>query len=240
MESIEKKRRDSGSEMVAAKTTRSSIQSLVLLGCIIECAASSYNRQDVPPPQQWAPPPPLHTPPDKVNPGLTSENWPPPPGTEDSELPRWDQTVTTNSQHINPSQSAYTPIDYQFRSKQPELPQKGGPWRHTSKKDPRDDIPLTASDTEPDSMRDTDIDVPKFATARQDAVGRYMSTFQGRLSLRTSSTLVGCALGGFVGKSLFNAPSFSIPTGFLFLILTFARNPYGELARALGLTLIFV
>lgn len=163
---------------------------------------------------------------------------PPPPVQDDSELTRWDQSG--NPQYINPAQTTYTPIDYQFRSKQPELPQRSGQWRGNSKKEALDDLPLTASDTEPDLMGSADVDLPKFATPRQDAVGRYMSTFKGRLSLRTSSTMVGLALGGFVGKSLFNTPSFSIPAGLLFLILTFFRNPYGELARALGLTLIFV
>ena len=222
--------------MVATTKTRSSIRSLLILGCFIECAASSYNNQNVPPPQLWPPPPPLDGPPGQMDPEISSR--PPPPGQDDSELSRWDQSG--NPQYINPAQTTYTPIDYQFRSKQPELPQRTGQWRRNPAKVALDDLPLTASDPEPESMRDTDIDLPKFATPRQDAVGRYMSTFKGRLSLRTSSTMVGLALGGFIGKSLFNTPSFSIPIGLLFLILTFIRNPYGELARALGLTLIFV
>mmetsp|Transcript_27168 Transcript_27168/g.30059 ORF Transcript_27168/g.30059 Transcript_27168/m.30059 type:complete len:266 (+) Transcript_27168:2-799(+) len=41
---------------------------------------------------------------------------------------------------------------------------------------------------------------------RHDAIAKYMSSFKGRLSLRSSCGLVGMVLGSFVGKSLLNTP----------------------------------
>jgi len=68
-----------------------------------------------------------------------------------------------------------------------------------------------------------------------------MGNFRGRLTLRTSSALVGMAIGSFLGQSLFGTPrTIGIICSVCFVILTVFRGPYGELSKALGLTLIFV
>ena len=202
------------------------IQHLLLCALVAKCASSSYdNNNPKAPPQQWSPPPPLYP------------NRPEPQELEPERQPQttWDQA---RPQYARPESTTHTPIDYQFRSKQAEIPKvERGRWGKN--KDVADDIPLTASsNTEPQPTDDPD--APEFSTARQDAVGRYMSTFKGRLALRSSSALVGVAFGGYLGKSLFNTPSVGLATGLLLVLLTFLRNPYGELSRALGLVLIFV
>ena len=213
--------------------TSLAVQSIVVASCLTKCAASSYSNQNINPKEQWVPPPPLANPPYQFE----SEDMrrPPPPLPTDPGLSRSDRS--NNIQSIDPARTTYTPIDYKFRSKRPETPQRFGPWRR-NKNVSTDEIPITTSNIHADSVGDDD--VPEFVTPRRDAVGRQMSTFKGRLSLRAGSMLVGFALGAFTGKSLFNAPSFGIGTAILFFILSFFRNAYGELARALGLTLILV
>jgi hypothetical protein len=245
--------------MVTDRTIRSLIRPLLLFALTNECAAaSSYNDQNVylSPSQQWSPPPP---PPDrKVQPDQREQplqgsqqqqraesreqdehTRPPPPGPSNLEATRsWDRI--DRPQFARPETTTHTPIDYQFRSRQSDRTSGVNRARLGRNRELQDDIPVTAVSYD-DPLPVVDDNVPKFATPRQDAVGRYMSTFKGRLALRSSSALVGVALGSFVGKSLFNAPtSFGVAIGIVLTLLTFVRNPYGELARALGLTLIFV
>lgn len=245
--------------MVADRTFRSFYRPLLLLALTNECAAaSSYNEQNVnlPPSQQWSPPPPppyRKLPPDQIEQepeGSEQQQWeefqeyesrirPPPPGPPNAEATNnWDRI--DRPQFARPERTTHTPIDYQFRSRQAERPGGANLARRYRNREIQDDIPVTTASYD-DPIPAVDADVPKFATPRQDAVGRYMSTFKGRLALRSSSALVGVALGSFVGKSLFNAPtSFGVAIGMVLMLLTFVRNAYGELARALGLTLIFV
>jgi hypothetical protein len=86
---------------------------------------------------------------------------------------------------------------------------------------------------------DDDDDLPEFSSARNDIVTQYQSTFNGKITLAASSGIAGSVLGAFVGKSLFNSPVLLASMGCgLFLLCTILRNPYGELARAMGMALI--
>jgi hypothetical protein len=77
------------------------------------------------------------------------------------------------------------------------------------------------------------------ASPRRDAITRYMSTKRGGVQVRLGSIAVGAALGGFIGKSLFNDPSLvSVAMSIFFLVTGFLRNDYGELSRALGLAFV--
>jgi hypothetical protein len=86
--------------------------------------------------------------------------------------------------------------------------------------------------------------MPKFASARQDVVTRYiMESYWNRCSITLGSAMVGCLVTAFLGQSLLgHVPSVSIiiATSILFSILTWLRNNiYGELIRAISLTIIF-
>lgn len=186
---------------------------------------------------------------------MPEEEPPPPPGQAPSGQASWYSEEEQQQQSNPPPQygrqqepaaasstQQYTPINYQFRSADAPDPRKEREERSRRRGPEEDGIPLTASSSMTGVPKggSTD-DTPKFANPRQDAVGRFMSTARGQLALRTSSTVVGGALGGFLGKSTLGTPtSVGIGVGFLFLLLTFLRNPYGELSKALGLTLIMV
>jgi hypothetical protein len=84
-----------------------------------------------------------------------------------------------------------------------------------------------------------DDDLPEFASARNDIVTQYQSSFNGKIALAASSGVAGSVFGAFVGKSLFNNPVSLASMGCgLFLLCSILRNPYGELVRALGMALI--
>ena len=85
---------------------------------------------------------------------------------------------------------------------------------------------------------------PDYASPRDDAVTRKMSTTGGKLQLMSSSAVVGGCIGAFVAKSLLHVndifPWFT--TCFVLSLLSawLLRNPYGELVRAMGLAIILV
>lgn len=128
------------------------------------------------------------------------------------------------------------PIDYEFKSREAARPPAGYG---------DDDVPETTSPNNNDNNQRSndgnDSNHRATANARRDAIGRYMGNFRGRVALRTSTALVGMAFGSFLGQSLFNTPrAVGIFCSIFFVFLTVFRGPYGELSKALGLTLIFV
>jgi hypothetical protein len=87
----------------------------------------------------------------------------------------------------------------------------------------------------------------EYASARDDAVTRYMSTKRGTVQLVFSAAMVGGSLGAVLGKSLFHVPkTMDVVPWFVTLFLLcgssawLLRNPYGELLRAIGLAMILV
>lgn len=146
-----------------------------------------------------------------------------------------------------PPPPEYTPIHYQFQAKQNLESQQPPPERgEQRRRGPRpaefdkDDLPETHVEDEQIPLDLDETEAPAYASARTDAVTRYMAARPRRLLLRLSAGTVGAALGGFLGKSLTNTPvSLSLACFLLFVISTFGRNPYGELTRALGLALIW-
>ena len=157
------------------------------------------------------------------------------------------------------------PIHYQFRSRSPlanpAFPNnRRGPRSSADEQDEADSVPLTFA-PQPFRKNDNDYDEdnsdndkssrsgsnsksnssnPRFASARRDPIVRYTSSAQGRILLTLSSGTVGAAVGGFVGKSLLDTPyAFAATFGVLFVLLCSLRNPYAELAKALGLALIY-
>eukprot|EP00980_Cylindrotheca_fusiformis_P010368 scaffold2306_cov132-Cylindrotheca_fusiformis.AAC.3 len=84
--------------------------------------------------------------------------------------------------------------------------------------------------------------LPKFASARHDLITSYMATTAGRLRVRASSTVIGGAGGVFLAKSMIPVATAVLggAGAFSFLVGTVLRTPFGELVRALGLSLILV
>jgi hypothetical protein len=89
--------------------------------------------------------------------------------------------------------------------------------------------------------------LPKYASARTDAVTRFQSSsVSNRLKLTASCGLLGAGCGIFLSKSMSGkqkqTPSFIDPLilgmATLFIITSQLRNPYGELVRTLGFLLI--
>ena len=75
---------------------------------------------------------------------------------------------------------------------------------------------------------------------------RYMSRPSRAMYLRLNAAVVGAAIGAFVARSFFLSPKSSAPWTVpaacfvAFFLTSYLRNPYGELVRALGMTLILV
>ena len=81
--------------------------------------------------------------------------------------------------------------------------------------------------------------VPSYASARRDVITRYQSTATGKLMLTLSCGMVGSIVGAFLGKSILNRPvGMAMTWSVIFIIVTLLRNPYGELVRALGMSII--
>jgi len=91
----------------------------------------------------------------------------------------------------------------------------------------------------------------EFASPRRDIVTRYISTKRGRMIVTTSAYVVGMGFGACIGKVLPMLPSthkthqstqLLVPTAFgiLFAILSFTRGAYGELVRAMALSMVFL
>ena len=80
---------------------------------------------------------------------------------------------------------------------------------------------------------------PQYASARRDVITRYQSTATGKLMLTLSCGLVGSIVGAFLGKSILNRPvGMALTWSVIFIVCTLLRNPYGELVRALGMSII--
>jgi hypothetical protein len=159
-------------------------------------------------------------------------------------------TVATTDISSTTTTTTYNPIDYQFPSKSIsiETSSKQGPIES------EEDIPLTGNTYERDgeivssdpkynkeSLDKDEATMPRYASARQDAIARYRSTKMGKIRLGTSSFIVGSAVGGFMGQSIFNnGKMMALVFGFMFWIMSMLRNAYGEMSRALGLGLIYL
>ena len=79
-----------------------------------------------------------------------------------------------------------------------------------------------------------------FASARRDAVARYMATsVRHRFTVYFWASAAGAALGAYLGKALLGNPTAcaSFLATIFGLLSAWARNPYGEWARAVGLGL---
>lgn len=176
---------------------------------------------------------------------------------DDAKTKRVDETRREKDTYTKAASTAttttsYNPIDYQFPSKSVSTETsntKQGPMEL------EEDIPLTGNTDERISdvssydanykMQSVDHtsqkDMPRFASARQDAIARYRSTKMGKIRLGTSSFLVGSTIGGFVGQSIFNnGKMMALFCGFMFWIMSLLRNDYGEMSRSLGLGLIYL
>lgn len=83
---------------------------------------------------------------------------------------------------------------------------------------------------------------PMVASARKDLVTRYMSTKVGKVQVMASSTVVGASLGAFLGKSFLplSASFWAGVCSILFFVGNLVRTPFGELTRALGLSIVLV
>lgn len=157
-----------------------------------------------------------------------------------SPLQQQQQQIPRPPAYINRN-----PIHYEFAAKSATASD-----RPEARKEDDDEIPRTYSALE-SSIRTAagdadDRDLAKFASARRDAVTRYMSTRRGRALLRLSSTLVGAGVGTFIGRSLLGRNSASqtvaLTMAVLFLLGTFLNNSdnvFAELSKAMGLALIF-
>jgi hypothetical protein len=135
-------------------------------------------------------------------------------------------------------EKSYNPIDYQF-------PSRKIPSMNDGPKDEQGELPQTSSGEEEQNNIETNSNgrhpMPQYASARQDAIARYSSTPLGKLKLATSTYFVGGAIGGFLGQSMLNQGKlFVILSGFLFLIMSWLRNDYGEMSRSLGLGFIYL
>lgn len=91
----------------------------------------------------------------------------------------------------------------------------------------------------------------EFASPRRDIVTRYISTKRGRIVVSTSAYVVGMGLGASIGKALPMLPSAQkihpstqlvVPTAFglLFVLVSFTRGAYGELIRAMALSMVLL
>mmetsp|Transcript_15540 Transcript_15540/g.22918 ORF Transcript_15540/g.22918 Transcript_15540/m.22918 type:complete len:480 (-) Transcript_15540:55-1494(-) len=193
---------------------------------LIQCDASSNGNQN---PSQWSSS-------SYYREDERQNNPPPLPQETNSPDPR-QQSYSSFSSYNNrqESSSEYVPIDYEFKARDAARPPYG-----------EDEVPETMSPYNNGTDRrsngdDSSLPTQATASARRDAIARYMGNFRGRASLRTSTALVGMAIGSFLGQSLFNTPrAFGIFCSVFFVFLTLFRGPYGELSKALGLTLIFV
>ena len=151
-----------------------------------------------------------------------------------------DEQVT-NDAVLDNSEKRYNPIDYQFPSK--EMNDNNA---NNNSQTEEDELPQTGLGLVNDEERSTNGDtvlrpMPQYASARKDAVARYSSTSLGKLKLLAATYVVGGAIGGFLGQSLFHQGKFYATIfGFTFLMLSFLRNDYGEMSRCLGLALIYL
>jgi len=175
-----------------------------------------------------------------------------------------DASSGGNSDRPPPPFARRTPIHYEFQAASATAPPKKNARRDNDKDvdgDSNDVIPFTSSlmdvdgDQEEsfredgdrgrgrrggDRYRDDRDRRDDYQSARRDAVTQHMSTKRGRLTLTTSSGIVGAAAGGFIGKSITGHPKpFAIGLCFAMVFCTLLRNAYGELSKALGLTLIY-
>ncbi|CAJ1960487.1 unnamed protein product [Cylindrotheca closterium] len=82
----------------------------------------------------------------------------------------------------------------------------------------------------------------QFSSARRDKITGYMSSTNGRIQVVSSASFIGGGAGLFVAKSIipFAANLMGVLGAAIFFVGSFFRTPFGELVRALGLSLILV
>ena len=144
----------------------------------------------------------------------------------------------------NEEEPVYNPIDYKFPARNYNKDANLSDDKDTE----IDELPRTRNIEDEDNKEvgpNFDSDrrqrVPQYESARKDAVARYSFTKLGKLKLAVSSFCVGGAVGGFAGQSMFNQGKlFVFISGFLFFVISFLRNDYGEMARSLGLASIYL
>lgn len=141
-----------------------------------------------------------------------------------------------------------TPIHYQFQSTSKvskDIKSSRNPKNKFESAD-RDyvKLPETFNSEEFNSIAENaDPLQPNSMSARNDQLTRQMSTFMGRIQLAGSCALVGTGIGIFIGKSL-GIPKIHYLISFLFVFAAFAlrhaTSAFGEVVRALGMTLILL
>jgi hypothetical protein len=132
---------------------------------------------------------------------------------------------------------ARTPIHYTFPEARKQLQQQQGEEDYQGFQQPMDPRRQRPSAT-----------TTEYASPRRDTVTRYISTKRGRAIVTTSSCIVGMGFGALVGKVLpiipkkTQATKLLVPTlfGMLFVILSFTRSAYGELVKAVALSMVFL
>lgn len=173
--------------------------------------------------------------------------------------PEFDQPFNNNNDYQQRRQQGrppFQPIPSQASSSSSSLDRKKGvselPSIHYSF--PQRNVPIDESSDGRTSTNNKKMmktaatlpqnSIPQFASARQDVVTRYiMESYWNRCYVTLSSAMIGCLVTSFLGQSLLgHVPSLSIiiAIAILFSILTWLRNNiYGELIRAISLTMIF-
>ena len=136
--------------------------------------------------------------------------------------------------------AAYNPIHYSFQSR----PTQSDRVEAADSFLENDELPLTIRPDQEDMRRLRSNDEPSsptFASPRRDAFTKQLATRRGRFLLRISCLAVGTGVGHFIGQSLLQKPypPLVVLAALLFLAVSFIRNAYGELVRALGLALIW-
>eukprot|EP00979_Chaetoceros_neogracilis_P010649 scaffold2544_cov269-Chaetoceros_neogracile.AAC.3 len=153
--------------------------------------------------------------------------------------PRKNESRDDNDTGIT-EKKTYNPIDYNFPSRSSKSSSLNG------NEGSDEDLPQTGeepNDAEQEQLHDKDRrrPMPKYTSARQDAIAKFSSTKLGKIQLGMASFGVGGTVGGFVGQSLLNhGKTTGLVVGFIFLLMSCLRNDYGEMSRSLGLGLIFL
>ncbi|KAL3941228.1 MAG: hypothetical protein SGBAC_004374 [Bacillariaceae sp.] len=82
----------------------------------------------------------------------------------------------------------------------------------------------------------------QFSSARRDKITSYMSSTNGKIQVVSSASIIGGGSALFIAKSIvpFAANPMGVIGAVIFFVGSFFRTPFGELVRALGLSLILV
>jgi hypothetical protein len=136
-----------------------------------------------------------------------------------------------------PAYSNYNPIHYSFQQ-QPSKPTR---IEDESIDIDADNFPVTFRPDHHDTYQSSSSLLPMYSSPRRDAITLQLSTRRGRVTLHSSCLLIGLGLGLVTSQSLLLKQNLAVIVllGVACLIISYLRNPYGELMRALGLALLW-